>query len=88
MEDFKMNGYKIHISIKIPHLYEKTPTYSYQFLIFGTKGKLMNYPFSIIIAHNDSEFKVELKKNFEKYNFNVEYKINSILVTPNLCLFS
>ena len=67
MEDFKMNGYKIHVSIKIPYLYETIPTYSYPFLIFNKKGKLMNYPFILIITHNDSEFKTELKKNFEKY---------------------
>lgn len=67
MEDFKMNGYRIHVSIKIPHLYETVPTFSYQFLIFNKKGKLMNYPFSIIIAHNDNESKRELEKYFEKY---------------------
>ncbi len=65
MEDFKIYGYKIHISIKIPHLYEVIPTYSYQFQIFNKKGKLMNCPFSIIIAHNDSEFKTESKKDFD-----------------------
>ena len=53
--------------MKIPHLYETIPTSSYQFLIFNKKGKLMNCPFSIIIAHNDEGFKSELKKHFKKY---------------------
>ena len=62
MEIFKMRGYEIHVTVKIPHLYEKAPTFSYQFLIFNKRGKLMNYPFSCLIAHNDNEFKSELKK--------------------------
>lgn len=62
-----MRGYEIHLTVKIPHLYEDTPTYSFQFLVFNKKGKLMNYPFSCIIAHNDEEFKSELDKYFEKY---------------------
>ena len=64
MEDFNMDGYRIHVSIKIPHLYETIPTFSYQFLIFNKKGKLMNYPFSIIIAYDDNEFKMGIRKVF------------------------
>ncbi|MFX1298180.1 MAG: hypothetical protein ACFFD2_25420 [Promethearchaeota archaeon] len=80
MEDFKINGYKIHVSIKIPHLYETLPTYSYQFLIFNKKGKLVNYPFSVIIAYDDYMFKTELKKNFEKF---VNYtKVKAIHAYP------
>ncbi|MFX0178189.1 MAG: hypothetical protein ACFE85_18370 [Candidatus Hodarchaeota archaeon] len=67
MEDFKIKGYKIHTTIKLPHLYEKVKTYSYQFLIFNKKGKILNYPFSRIIAHDDKEFILELKKNFKNY---------------------
>ncbi len=67
MEDIKVKGYRIHITIQVPHLYEKTPTYSYQFLIYDKKEKIQNYPFSRIIAKNDGEFKSELKENFESY---------------------
>ena len=67
MEIFKMRGYEIHITVKIPHLYETVPTFSYQFLIFNKRGKLMNYPFSCLIAHNNDEFKSELAKYFNKY---------------------
>ena len=67
MEIFKMRGYEIHITVKIPHLYETVPTFSYQFLIFNKRGKLMKYPFSRLIAHNDDEFKSELAKNFNMY---------------------
>jgi hypothetical protein len=62
-----MRGYEIHVTVKIPHLYENEPTFSYQFLIFNKKGKLMNYPFSCLIAHNKDEFKSELRKYFNKY---------------------
>ena len=74
MEKFELKGYKIHVTVKIPHLYEKTPTFSYQFLIFSKRGKLMNYPFSTIIAHNDEEFKAELKMYFNKYLSYTEVK--------------
>ncbi len=67
MDIFEMNGYKIHISVKIPHLYEIIPTFSYQFLIFNKRGRLMNYPFSRIIAHDDEEFKSILNKYFDCY---------------------
>ena len=67
MEIFKMRGYEIHITVKILHLYETVPTFSYQYLIFNKRGKLMNYPFSCLIAHNDDEFKAELVKHFNKY---------------------
>lgn len=67
MEIFEMNGYKIHISVKIPHLYEIVPTFSYQFLIFNKRGRLMNYPFSRIIAHDDEEFKSILNRYFDFY---------------------
>ncbi|MFW9865293.1 MAG: hypothetical protein ACFFEN_04270 [Candidatus Thorarchaeota archaeon] len=67
MEKFEMNGYKVHVTVKIPHLYETIPTFSYQFLIFNKNGKLMNYPFSTIIAHDDREFRIELKRSFSKY---------------------
>jgi len=67
MDIFKMRGYEIHVTVKIPHLYEKDPTFSYQFLIFNKRGKLMNYPFSCIIAHNDDEFESELSKYFNRY---------------------
>jgi len=67
MEIFNMRGYEIHVTVKIPHLYETNPTFSYQFLIFNKRGKLMNYPFSCLIAHNDEEFKSELRKYFDKY---------------------
>jgi len=67
MEDFKINEFRIHLSIKIPHLYEKPPLFSYQFLIYNRKGKLMNYPFSRIIAKDDIEFSLELKRNFKHY---------------------
>jgi hypothetical protein len=74
MDDFKINRYRIHTTIKLPHLYEKEKLFSYQFLIFNKKGKLMNYPFSRIIAHDDKEFKLELKKNFKNYLNNDEIK--------------
>ena len=77
MEIFEMKGYRIHVSVKIPHLYETIPTSSYQFLIFNKKGKLMNCPFSIIIAYNDEEFKSELKKNFKKFLNYTEIKAYS-----------
>jgi len=67
MDDLKINGYRIHLSIKIPHLYEKTPLFSYQFLIYDKKGKLMNYPFSRIIAKDDKEFSLKLKRNFKDH---------------------
>jgi hypothetical protein len=67
MNAFEMDGYKIQVSVKIPHLYETVPTFSYQFLIFNKKGRLMNYPFSRIIAHNDKEFKLILNKSFDCY---------------------
>ncbi|MFX1532407.1 MAG: hypothetical protein ACFFBC_14915 [Promethearchaeota archaeon] len=75
MQIFKMNGYNIHVTIKVPHLYERVSTYSYQFLIINQEGKIMNYPFSTIIAHNDEEFKLELKKYFEKYINYTEVKV-------------
>ena len=67
MEDIKIKGFRIHITIKVPHLYEKIPTFSYQFLIYNKKGKIQNYPFSRIIAQSDLEFKSQLKKSFENY---------------------
>ncbi|UCC18970.1 MAG: hypothetical protein JSV62_12800 [Promethearchaeota archaeon] len=67
MDVFELKGYKIHISVKIPHLYELVPTFSYQFLIFNKEGKIMNYPFSVIIAQHDDEFKFLLNKQFDCY---------------------
>ncbi|TES94072.1 MAG: hypothetical protein E3J90_13305 [Promethearchaeota archaeon] len=67
MEDIKIKGFRIHITIRVPHLYEKIPTFSYQFLIYNKKGKIQNYPFSRIIAQSDLEFKSQLKKKFESY---------------------
>jgi hypothetical protein len=75
MQTFEMNEYEIRVTIKVPHLYETVPTYSYQFLIFNQEGKIINYPFSTIIAHNDKEFKLELKKYFEKYINYIEVKV-------------
>ena len=37
----------------------------------------MNCPFSIIIAHNDEDFKSELKKHFKKYLNYAEIKAYS-----------
>jgi hypothetical protein len=67
MDIFELEGYKVHVSVKMPHLYENTPRFSYQFLIFDKKGKLLNYPFSVIVADNDETFKKELKKHFKCY---------------------
>ncbi|MFX1390820.1 MAG: hypothetical protein ACFE9Z_12220 [Promethearchaeota archaeon] len=67
MEIFQMRGYEIHVTVKIPHLYENNPTFSYQFLIFDKEGNLMNYPFSCLIAYNDDDFRSELAKYFDKY---------------------
>ncbi|MFW9828168.1 MAG: hypothetical protein ACFFEY_11275 [Candidatus Thorarchaeota archaeon] len=67
MEIFELDEYKVHVTVKIPHLYENTPRFSYQFLIFDKKGKLMNYPFSVIVADNDEAFKKELKRYFKYY---------------------
>lgn len=74
MDIFELNGYKVHVSVKIPHLYETTPTYSYQFLIFNKEGKLVNSPFSVIVAHNDGEFKSRLIKTFDCYTDYTEVK--------------
>ncbi|MFX1325214.1 MAG: hypothetical protein ACFE8N_09660 [Promethearchaeota archaeon] len=74
MDIFELNGYKIHISVKIPHLYESTPTYSYQFLIFNKDFRLVNSPFSVIVAHNDEEFKSRLMKSFDCYTDYTEVK--------------
>ena len=82
MEDIKIKGYRIHITIRVPHLYEKIPTFSYQFLIYNKKGKIQNYPFSRIVAKNDGEFKYELKTNLENYLDNQEieaYPISKFL---------
>ena len=67
MDIIELNGSKIHVSVKIPHLYEIIPTFSYQFLIVNKEGGLMNYPFSRIIAHNDEEFKTILGRYFDCY---------------------
>ena len=75
MQIFEMNGYRIQITIKVPHLYDTVTTFTYQFLITNRKGKVMNYPFSMIIAHNDEEFKSELKKYFKKYLNYTEVKV-------------
>ena len=72
MEDIKIKAFRIHTTIRVPHLYEKTPTFSYQFLIYNKKGKIQNYPFSRIIAQSDLEFKSLLKDNFESYLNNGE----------------
>lgn len=67
MDDFYIYGYRIHVSIKIPHLFEELPNFSYQFVIYNRIGKMMNYPFSRIIAKNDLEFKSILIKDFKDY---------------------
>ena len=67
MEEFKIKGYRINITIKVPQLYENIPTYSYQFLIYNKNRELQNYPFSRIIAKTDDEFKSKLKKSFKSY---------------------
>ena len=67
MEEFKIKGYRVHITIKVPQLYENIPTYSYQFLIYNKKREIQNYPFSRIIAKTDGEFISKLKKNFKSY---------------------
>jgi len=89
MEDIKIKGFRIHITIRVPHLYEKIPTFSYQFLIYNKKGKIQNYPFSRIIAQNDLEFKSQLKKNIESYLNNREieaYPISKFIknITENV----
>ena len=89
MEDIKIKGFRIHITIRVPHLYEKIPTFSYQFLIYNKKGKIQNYPFSRIIAQSDLEFKLQLKENFESYLNNGEieaYPISKFIksVTENV----
>ena len=67
MEEFKIKGYRICITIKVPQLYENIPTYSYQFLIYNKKKEIQNYPFSRILAKTDGEFKSKLKENFKSY---------------------
>lgn len=67
MEDLKIKGYRIHTMIKIPHLNKKTPTFSYQFLIYDNVGKIQNYPFSKIIAQSDLEFQSHLNDKLESY---------------------
>ncbi|MHA2283749.1 MAG: hypothetical protein ACXAC5_23140 [Promethearchaeota archaeon] len=74
MEDIKIKGYRIHVMIKVPHLHEKIPTFSYQFLIYDERGVVKNYPFSRIIAQKDSIFILELKRNFDTYVNNNEIK--------------
>ncbi len=75
MEDLKINGYRIHTMIKVPHLYESIPTFSYQFLIYDKQGNIQNTPFSKIIAQSDREFKSQLNGNFESYLNNGEIGI-------------
>ena len=75
MEDIKINGYRIHTMIKVPHLYELIPTFSYQFLIYDGQGKIQNSPFSRILAKSDLEFKSHLSNNFENYLNNREIGI-------------
>jgi hypothetical protein len=89
MKDIKIKGYRIHITIRVPQLYEKIPTFSYQFLIYDKKGKIQNYPFSRIIAQSDLKFKSHLKENFKNYLHNGEieaYPISKFLknVSENL----
>jgi len=66
MKDFIFRGYRIQTIIKIPHLHENERIFYYQFLIYDKKGKLMNYPFSRILARDDNEFKIKLQKDFIK----------------------
>ncbi len=75
MEDIKINGYRIHTMIKVPHLYEKIPVFSYQFLIYDKQGKIQNSPFSRIVAQSDIEFISDLNSNFESYLNNGEIGI-------------
>ncbi len=82
MEDFKIKGYRIHIAIKVPQLYEKILTYSYQFLIYNKNSEIQNYPFSRINAKTDAEFKSKLKENFKSYlNYGVieAYPISKLI---------
>ncbi|MBY9008806.1 MAG: hypothetical protein KGD74_02960 [Candidatus Lokiarchaeota archaeon] len=82
MEDLKIKGYRIHTTIKVPHLYATIPTFSYQFLIYDKLGKIQNYPFSRIIAQSEFEFKSYLKENFKSYLNNGEigkYPISKFL---------
>ena len=67
MEDIKIKGYRIQITIKVPQMYEDILKYSYQFIIYNKHGEIMNYPFSRLIAKTDAEFKFLLKKNFKNY---------------------
>ena len=78
MEDIKIRGYRIHVMIKVPHLHEKIPTFSYQFLIYDEKGAVKNRPFSRIIAQNDSIFILELERNFYDYINNAVIKTHPI----------
>ena len=74
MEDFTIKGYRIHVMIKVPHLHEKVPTFSYQFLIYDENGVVKNRPFSKIIAQNDSIFILKLERNFYEYINNAVIK--------------
>ncbi len=77
MDIIEMDGYKIHVTVKMPHLYELTPIFSYQFLIFNKEEKIVNYPFSVIIAHNDEEFESILTRYFNCYVNYTEVKVYS-----------
>ena len=82
MEDIKIKGYRIHITMKVPQFYENILKYSYRFSIYNKKNEIKNYPFSRIIAKTDAEFKSTLKENFRSYlNYGVieEYPISKLI---------
>ena len=82
MEDIKIKGYRIHITMKVPQFYENILTYSYQFSIYNKNNEIQNYPFSRIIAKTDAEFKSTLKENFKSYlNYGVieAYTISKLI---------
>ena len=67
MEDIKVKGYRIHITLKVPQFHENNLTYSYQFLIYNKNSEIQNYPYSRITAKTDAEFKSKLKENFKNF---------------------
>ncbi len=82
MEEFKIKGYRIHITMKVPQFYKNILKYSYRFSIYNKNNEIQNYPFSRIIAKTDAEFKSTLKENFKNYlNYGVieAYTISKLI---------
>jgi len=67
LKDFRIKGYRIQITMKVPQFSENILKYSYQFSIYHKNGEIQNYPFSRILAKTDAEFKSTLKGNFKRF---------------------